>query len=206
MINIQSTSFISSSTKTDQLPEPNFPEYAFAGRSNVGKSSLINMLTNRKRLAKTSSFPGKTRLINHFLINNKWYLADLPGYGYAEISKKERKRIQKLIYDYLSSRENLLCLFVLIDSRLPIQKNDRNFLKYIGENQIPFCLIFTKTDKLSFKKCERNISLYQKTLLEDWEVIPTFFKSSSNSREGKIKILKYIETLNEQWKTKIGNS
>lgn len=206
MINIQSTSFISSSTKTDQLPEPNLPEYAFAGRSNVGKSSLINMLTNRKRLAKTSSFPGKTRLINHFLINNKWYLADLPGYGYADISKKERKIIKKLISDYLSSRENLLCLFVLIDSRLPIQKNDRNFFKYLGENQIPFCLIFTKTDKLSFQKCERNISLYQKTLLEDWEVIPTFFKSSSNSREGKIKILKYIETLNEQWKTQIGNS
>lgn len=164
------------------------------------------MLTNRKRLAKTSSFPGKTRLINHFLINNKWYLADLPGYGYADISKKERKIIKKLISDYLSSRENLLCLFVLIDSRLPIQKNDRNFFKYLGENQIPFCLIFTKTDKLSFQKCERNISLYQKTLLEDWEVIPTFFKSSYNSREGKIKIMKYIETLNEQWKTQIGNS
>lgn len=204
-MNIQSANFIGSSAKKSQFPISDLPEYAFIGRSNVGKSSLINVLTNRKQIAKTSSAPGKTRLINHFLINEQWYLADLPGYGYAKVSKKERENFQKLISDYIDYRENLVCLFVLIDSRLSAQRIDLDFLKDLGKKQIPFCIVFTKIDKLSAQNCKENIKLYNVTLLKYWQELPRYFKSSASSKEGRIEILTYIEQLNREWKSSLTN-
>lgn len=204
-MNIQSAHFVGSSAAKNQFPRSDLPEYAFTGRSNVGKSSLINMLTHCKRIAKTSSSPGKTRLVNHFLINQQWYLADLPGYGYAKASKKERNDFQKLIDDYINYRKNIVCLFVLIDSRLRAQKIDLDFLKKLGSNQIPFSIIFTKTDKLSEQNCDQNINLYCTTLLKEWESLPPYFKSSSKSKEGRTEILSYIKELNESCSSNLKN-
>ena len=180
----------------DKCPAPNKPEYAFIGRSNVGKSSLINMLTNRKSLAKISVKPGKTRLINHFLINEKWYLVDLPGYGYAKIGKLERKKWEKFVRKYILVRENLYCLFVLIDSRHEPQPSDLEFMEWLGMSQVPFAIIFTKTDKLKPGELEQNIKNYETKMLETWEGMPTYFTSSTSTGEGKEEILNYIQEIN----------
>lgn len=172
------------------------PEYAFVGRSNVGKSSLINMLLERKQIAKTSQTPGKTQLINHFLINGNWYLVDLPGYGFAKISKSKRSDFSKIIKDYSEYRKNLVCLFVLVDSRHKPQKNDLLFIEWLGEKQIPFSIVFTKTDKLAKLTREKNIEEYKKVLLTDWETLPGIFITSSETSLGREDILNYIEKLN----------
>ncbi|RXG31773.1 GTP-binding protein [Leeuwenhoekiella marinoflava DSM 3653] len=175
------------------------PEYAFIGRSNVGKSSLINMLTDRKNLAKTSGRPGKTQLINHFVINQSWYLVDLPGYGYARVSKKVKKEFQKFITQYFEEREQLVSAFVLIDCRHEPQPIDKEFMEYLGEKQIPFSIIFTKTDKLKPKALERNIENYKQELLAGaWLEMPNYFISSASNSTGKDEILNYIDQINEQ--------
>ena len=194
---ILSTQFIKSSTAFEDCPKTILHEYAFAGRSNVGKSSLINMLLGDKKIAKTSSTPGKTQLINHFLINEKWYLADLPGYGFAKVSKKDKHSWELMIKTYLQKRENLTGIFVLIDSRIPPQKNDMDFLRWIGQKNIPFIIIFTKIDKLTRAKLESNISFYKKSLLEEWEELPLIFLSSSEDKTGRDEILDFIETTNK---------
>ncbi|NPA66985.1 MAG: YihA family ribosome biogenesis GTP-binding protein [Chlorobi bacterium] len=194
---IKTAEFVVSNTDYKKCPKPDKPEYAFIGRSNVGKSSLINMLTGRKQLAKISGKPGKTKLINHFLINGSWYLVDLPGYGYAKVSKKERNIWKGFIKDYIMRRENLMNLFVLIDSRHKPQKNDTEFMRILGENAVPFVIIFTKTDKLSKKQLSENINLYKKELLKTWETIPEYFVSSSVTREGKDEILEFIDKTNK---------
>ncbi len=196
---IKDAKFIKSSYNYEDLPAPNLPEYAFIGRSNVGKSSLINMLVNRKGLAKTSSKPGKTRSINHFLINNSWYLVDLPGYGYAKVSKKDRDAWQKLIFNYLENRPNLISLFVLIDSRLEPQAKDLDFIRQIGRKGIPFAIVFTKTDKLSRNKVISNIAKFKKALLKDWEELPLMFLSSAVTGEGREQILEFIDDLNQDF-------
>jgi GTP-binding protein len=196
---IKEAKFVTSNTRADLCPQTDLPEYAFIGRSNVGKSSLINMLTNHSKLAKTSSFPGKTQLINHFLINNNWYLVDLPGYGWAKVSKDSREDWRKMINYYLKNRPNLACVFVLIDSRLPPQKPDLEFIEVLGNMGVPFVLIFTKTDKQSGTKTDSNIAVFKKTLLESWEELPTCFKSSSVSKDGRDEILKFIEDVNRRY-------
>jgi len=193
---IKEARFLISNTNLDKCPAPNKPEYAFIGRSNVGKSSLINMLTNRKSLAKISVKPGKTRLINHFLINEKWYLVDLPGYGYAKIGKLERKKWEKFVRKYILVRENLYCLFVLIDSRHEPQPSDLEFMEWLGMSQVPFAIIFTKTDKLKPGELEQNIKNYETKMLETWEGMPTYFTSSTSTGEGKEEILNYIQEIN----------
>jgi len=193
---IRSSKFLMSNTELGKCPIPNLPEYAFIGRSNVGKSSLINMLAERKSLAKTSGTPGKTRLINHFLMNENWYLVDLPGYGYAKISKKDRATWRILIHTYLKNRENLMCIFVLIDSRHKAQKIDLEFMEWLGKNSIPFAIIFTKIDKLNSGEFNKNKKAYQKELLKTWEFLPPMFESSSASGHGRENILKYIEEVN----------
>lgn len=195
---IKDAKFICSSTKVSQCPSPDKPEYAFIGRSNVGKSSLINMLTGQKVLAKVSSQPGKTKLINHFLINNEWYLVDLPGYGYARTSKKERSTFSTIIGDYIANRENLTLLFVLVDSRLEPQKIDLEFINKLGEYEVPFALVFTKTDKLNNRDWDINIDRYKKTLLEYWEELPPIFLTSSEKQSGKDEMLSYIGSINKQ--------
>jgi GTP-binding protein len=190
---IKSTSFVMSNSDVAKCPEPNMPEFAFIGRSNVGKSSLINMVTNQKSLAKTSSRPGKTQLINHFLINNNWYLVDLPGYGFAKVSKKIKEEFQAYIVDYVLKRENLYCLFVLVDSRHEPQKIDMEFINWLGEKEVPFALIFTKCDKLGKNKLAQNISAYKEELLKDWEELPPIFLSSAEDGTGKEDILSFIE-------------
>lgn len=195
-MNIVSAEFIQSNVSYDKCPEPNMPEYAFVGRSNVGKSSLINMLLERKQIAKTSQTPGKTQLINHFLINRNWYLVDLPGYGFAKISKSKRSDFSKIIKDYSEYRKNLVCLFVLVDSRHKPQKNDLLFIEWLGEKQIPFSIVFTKTDKLAKLTREKNIEEYKKVLLTDWETLPGIFITSSETSLGREDILNYIEKLN----------
>jgi len=195
-VNIVSAEFIQSNVSYDKCPEPNMPEYAFVGRSNVGKSSLINMLLERKQIAKTSQTPGKTQLINHFLINGNWYLVDLPGYGFAKISKSKRSDFSKIIKDYSEYRKNLVCLFVLVDSRHKPQKNDLLFIEWLGEKQIPFSIVFTKTDKLAKLTREKNIEEYKKVLLTDWETLPGIFITSSETSLGREDILNYIEKLN----------
>ncbi|HAN17692.1 MAG: YihA family ribosome biogenesis GTP-binding protein [Bacteroidetes bacterium GWC2_33_15] len=195
-MNIVSAEFIQSNVSYDKCPEPNMPEYAFVGRSNVGKSSLINMLLERKQIAKTSQTPGKTQLINHFLINGNWYLVDLPGYGFAKISKSKRSDFSKIIKDYSEYRKNLVCLFVLVDSRHKPQKNDLLFIEWLGEKQIPFSIVFTKTDKLAKLTREKNIEEYKKVLLTDWETLPGIFITSSETSLGREDILNYIEKLN----------
>lgn len=181
-----------SNTDIKKCPKSNKPEFAFIGRSNVGKSSLINMVTNHKKLAKTSSRPGKTQLINHFVIDDAWYLVDLPGYGYAKVSKGAKQRFQEYIVQYLVNRENLYCVFVLIDSRLEAQKIDIEFINWLGEKQIPFALIFTKTDKLGRNKVEQNIAKYKKELLKSWEEVPPYMVSSAVDGTGRDDIVEFI--------------
>ena len=193
---IKSADFVISNTDIDKCPKERIPEYAFIGRSNVGKSSLINMLTGRKSLAKTSGKPGKTQLINHFKINDNWFLVDLPGYGYAKVSKKNRSIFAKFIYKYLEKRENLICTFVLVDSRHEPQKIDMLFMEWLGQNQIPFVIIFTKMDKLSSSQLNKNITKYKTEMLKTWEDIPQTFRSSAESGLGKAEILKFIEHTN----------
>ncbi|MXO32838.1 ribosome biogenesis GTP-binding protein YihA/YsxC [Apibacter sp. B2912] len=196
-MNIYSAEFIKSSKLIEDCPEGNKPEYAFIGRSNVGKSSLINMLTNKKGLAKTSSTPGKTQLINHFLINDNWYLTDLPGYGYAKASKTNRAEFSKMIEKYVLSRKNLVNLFVLIDARhLPL-KIDIDFINWLGESGIPFSLIFTKLDKVTQKEFSFNFKKYSQELRKTWDDLPEMFKSSSEKKIGKEEILSFIEDTNK---------
>jgi GTP-binding protein len=192
--------FVKSSKALDQCPTPNKPEYAFIGRSNVGKSSLINMLANNKNLAKTSQTPGKTQLINHFVVDEKWFIVDLPGYGFAKVSKTDREAWEQMIYEYLSQRENLLCIFVLVDSRLEPQKNDLEFMLWLGETQLPFSIVFTKTDKLSASQLKNNVENYKEVLLEYFEVFPRFFITSSEKKVGSSEILSFIKELNQNFK------
>lgn len=188
---ITSADFAISSTNVDQCPKTHFPEFAFIGRSNVGKSSLINMLCGKK-IAHTSVKPGKTKLINHFLINQAWYVVDLPGYGYAKVSKTERVEFEKFISFYILERKNLVCLFVLIDARLPLQAIDAQFMQWLAEEEIPFCIIFTKTDKLSKSELQKNIAHFEKQMLLTWEYMPLYFLSSAEKRTGKEDILAYV--------------
>lgn len=192
---IKSALFEISNTKVEKCPAGNRSEFAFIGRSNVGKSSLINMLMQQKNLAKTSGKPGKTQLINHFLVNNSWYLVDLPGYGYAKVSKTQKEKFQGFITDYFLKREQLVCAFVLIDVRLEPQKIDLEFLEFLANFQVPFVMIFTKADKITLGKARQNISQYHKKMLENWESLPQYFISSSETRYGRDEILAYIETL-----------
>lgn len=193
---IKSAEFVISNTNVAKCPDGNKPEYAFIGRSNVGKSSLINMLTNKKGLALTSQTPGKTMLINHFLINDEWYLVDLPGYGYAQRGKEGREKLRKIIESYVLEREQLTNLFVLVDCRHEAQKIDLEFMEWLGENGIPFAIIFTKTDKISKGRLQENFHLYEAKLLEQWEELPPVFFSSSEKKEGRDEILDYIEQIN----------
>lgn len=192
---ISSAEFVKSSQELNQCPQPDMPEFAFIGRSNVGKSSLINMLVEKKDLAKTSSQPGKTQLINHFIINDEWYLVDLPGYGYAKTSMENRKRWRMMIENYLLKRENLLTVFVLIDSRIEPQKNDLEFINFLGENGIPIKLIFTKIDKQSAKKTQDSLELFKQTLSEYWEELPEIILTSSENKTGRGEVLETIENI-----------
>ncbi len=194
---IKEAIFLTSSTKTSQCPKPEKPEYAFIGRSNVGKSSLINFLTGRKKLAKISTTPGKTITINHFEINNEWYLVDLPGYGYAKRSKTDRKNWEKMIRDYILTRSNLMNVFLLIDSRHKPQKSDLEFMKWLAISEIPFVLTFTKTDKLNRNKLESNLSFYKNELKQSWEVLPPIIVTSAHSGIGSEILLNYIDNTNQ---------
>lgn len=196
---IKSAEFVCSNTQISKLPPPVRPEYAFIGRSNVGKSSLINMLTNKKGLAKTSQTPGKTQLINHFLINDHWYLVDLPGYGYARISKSKKEDWDKFIRNYLQKRESLQCVMVLIDSRLEPQKIDLEFCSKLGEWGLPFVLIFTKADKQSATKTSQNVALFRKALLETFEEMPDIFITSSENAQGRDEVLNFIDGVNRSF-------
>lgn len=195
---ITSAEFVISNTDVRKCPPTICPEYAFIGRSNVGKSSLINMLTGRKGLAMTSATPGKTLLINHFLINKSWYLVDLPGYGYAQRGKKVQEQIKRIIESYILHREQMTCLFLLIDSRLPPQAIDLAFIEWLGENWIPFAIVFTKADKVSNEKLGNNIKTYLNKLKEQWEELPPYFITSSEKRMGRKEILDYIESINKE--------
>ncbi|WP_447951535.1 ribosome biogenesis GTP-binding protein YihA/YsxC [Chryseobacterium koreense] len=193
---IKTAEFVKSSEKWQNCPEPNLPEYAFIGRSNVGKSSLINALMNRKDLAKTSQTPGKTQLINHFLVNNNWYLTDLPGYGYAKVSKSSRKDFEKLITNYILNRKNLVNLFILVDSRHSPQKIDLEFIEWCGENSIPFSIVFTKSDKLKPKESELKVEHYKAELLKTWEDLPETYLTSAEKKTGGEEILNFIAKTN----------
>lgn len=194
---IKGAEFVISNTNVSKCPEGNLPEYAFIGRSNVGKSSLINMLTQRNKLAMTSATPGKTLLINHFIINNEWYLVDLPGYGYAKRSKSQQEKLQEIISDYILKREVLTNLFVLIDSRLEPQVIDLEFIEWLGENNIPFGIIFTKADKLKGGLLKKNVQQFLNKLQEQWEELPPYFISSSEKGLGRNEILDYIDHINQ---------
>ena len=194
-MDIKSAEFIISNTDYLKCPNSRLPEYAFIGRSNVGKSSLINMLCNRKDLAMTSSKPGKTLLINHFLINKNWHLVDLPGYGYATTGKKMREQLQEIIENYILNREQLTCLFLLIDCRHEPQKIDLEFMEWLGENDVPFSIVFTKLDKLSHVKGVESIRVYKEKLSEQWEELPPIFITSSEKRTGRDELLGYIEEI-----------
>ena len=196
---IQSAKFVMSNTRLDKCPKPNKPEYAFIGRSNVGKSSLINMLTGRKSLAKISGKPGKTQLINHFIINEKWYLVDLPGYGYAKVGKEKRSSWMQFTIEYVTKSENLQCLFILIDARIDPQTIDLEFIDQMGQNQIPFNLIFTKTDKMSASQIQKNISKFREALAETWEELPDYFVSSARTGRGGDEILSFISKTNSDF-------
>lgn len=193
---IKEARFVVSNTDVKKCPPPNKPEYAFIGRSNVGKSSLINRLTNKKAMAKISGKPGKTRLINHYLINEEWYLVDLPGYGYAEVPKKERLKWEQFLKRYILQRENLYCLFVLVDSRHEPQKPDLEFMEWLGISQIPFTIIFTKTDKLKPDELKANLKKYEEKMFETWETMPGYYISSAETGDGTAEILDFIELLN----------
>ena len=193
---IKDAHFVSSNSKFDKLPKDNIPEYAFIGRSNVGKSSLINALVQRRGLAKTSATPGKTIAINHFMVNNGWYLVDLPGYGYAQRSKKAREEWRLMLSNYIRRRRNLICTFVLVDSRIEPQNSDIGFMEWLGENEVPFCIVFTKADKLGKAELERNVEAYKQRLMEEWEELPQIFITSSESKLGRDEILDYIEQQN----------
>jgi len=195
---IKTITFLQSEVDWRKAPPPSLPEYAFIGRSNVGKSSLINMLANNKSIAKISSKPGKTQTINHFLVNNAWYLVDLPGYGYAKISKTMREKWVKMIRDYLVLRENLQVIFVLIDARLEPQKKDLEFINSLGESQIPFVLIFTKSDKLSALRVSQNVEAFKRALLATWEELPPIFVSSAITGQGRAEILEFIAATNSE--------
>ena len=197
-MNIKSATFEISNTDVRKCPPGNKPEYAFIGRSNVGKSSLINMLTNKNGLAKTSSTPGKTMLINHFLINDAWYIVDLPGYGYAQRGKESREKLKHIIQSYILGRAQMTNLFVLVDSRHKPQKIDLEFMQWLGENEVPFSIVFTKMDKLGKEAGQRNVEAYKAQLLEQWEELPPLFITSSEDRRGRDELLNYIEEINRQ--------
>ncbi|WP_320815335.1 ribosome biogenesis GTP-binding protein YihA/YsxC [Flavobacterium sp.] len=195
---INTAEFVISNSEVSKCPNENLPEYAFIGRSNVGKSSLINMLTNHKSLAKTSGRPGKTQLINHFKINLNWYLVDLPGYGYARVSKKTKEVFQEFITDYFESRQQLVCAFVLIDIRLEAQKIDLEFITYLGETEVPFCIVFTKADKIGKVKAQQNVAAYTKKILaNNWAEMPQYFITSASEKTGREEILTYIDDINQ---------
>ncbi len=194
---VKSAQFIKSSSKLDECPPADRPEYAFIGRSNVGKSSLINLLTNHGKLAKVSSKPGKTKLINHFLIDDSWYLVDLPGYGWAKVSKSEQAKWKRMIDEYFSKRENLTNVFVLVDSRHEPQKNDLQFINQLGLSGIPISLVFTKVDKQSINKAQSNIAKYRKILKKDWVELPPCFATSTVTGLGKDELIKYIDNVNQ---------
>ena len=194
---IKSAEFVMSNSNVTNAPKDRIPEYAFIGRSNVGKSSLINMLMERKDLAKTSGKPGKTQLINHFKINDEWFLVDLPGYGYAQVSKKKRQIFQYFIENYFKEREQLVCTFVLIDSRHDPQKIDLDFMRFLGENQLPFCIVFTKADKLGSSSLNKQITSYKKKLLQHWESVPTSFITSASTGMGRKEFLSFIDGVNQ---------
>ena len=197
-MNIKSATFEISNTDVRKCPPGNKPEYAFIGRSNVGKSSLINMLTNKNGLAKTSSTPGKTLLINHFLINDAWYIVDLPGYGYAQRGKESREKLKHIIQSYILGRAQMTNLFVLVDSRHKPQKIALEFMQWLGENEVPFSIVFTKMDKLGKEAGQRNVEAYKAQLLEQWEELPPLFITSSEDRRGRDELLNYIEEINRQ--------
>ncbi|RLD34054.1 MAG: YihA family ribosome biogenesis GTP-binding protein [Bacteroidetes bacterium] len=194
---IKTSEYITSSAKVEQCPPADRPEYAFIGRSNVGKSSLINMLTGRKKLVKVSGTPGKTITINHFLINREWYLVDLPGYGYAKRSKTERQKWNRMIRGYILKRSNLLSVFLLVDTRHEPQKADMEFIDWLGLSKIPFALVFTKEDKLNKLQAEKSLARYKNWLLEEWEELPPLFVVSSRTGKGKDELLSYIEETNQ---------
>lgn len=194
---INSARFVISSPNAAKCPKGDFHEYAFIGRSNVGKSSLINMLTGQNSLAMTSSTPGKTMTINHFLVNDSWYIVDLPGYGYARRSKADRDRLEAMIKDYILNREQMTCLFVLVDGRHAPQRIDMEFMSWLGENEIPFAIVFTKLDKLTSGGAKKATAVYCEQLLEYWECLPPIFKTSSQDKRGRNELLDYIEELNK---------
>jgi len=197
---ITSARFVISNTEVSKCPKPVLPEYAFIGRSNVGKSSLINMLAGIRNLAHTSAKPGKTRLINHFLINDKWYLADLPGYGYAKASKEQKLLFERFITEYLLTRRNLLCVFVLVDVRLPLQQIDREFFEWCAAKEIPFVIVFTKADKLGKTELNKQLNNYQNELLKSWEGMPRYFVTSAEKRAGREELLAFIGETNRIFK------
>ena len=192
MMEIKQAEFVSSVADVSKCPKADKPEFAFIGRSNVGKSSLLNMLTNRKNLAKTSNKPGKTQTINHFIINETWYLVDLPGYGYAKVSREKREGFGKIIENYVLKRENLHCLFILLDARLEPQKIDLEFIQWTGEKEIPLCLVFTKADKLTKNLLNRNVFVYKTALLKMWQDLPPMIVTSSTAKTGKEELLSFI--------------
>ncbi len=194
---IKSAEFIKSASNWKDCPPGDLPEYAFLGRSNVGKSSLINMLTRYGKLAKTSATPGKTRLINHFLVNGSWYLADLPGYGFAKVPVAVKKKWEKVIQSYLLKRQNLLCSFILIDSRHEPLRNDIAFLEWFGTNQLPFCVVFTKADKLSESRLQKHLEIYKRTLSKQWDPLPPYILSSGKTGRGRDEILGMIADCNK---------
>ena len=196
---VKQAEFFVSNSDPAKCPKPDRPEYAFIGRSNVGKSSLINMLTSRTSLAKISGKPGKTQLINHFVIDNDWYLVDLPGYGYAQVSKTDREKFAALINGYLTGRPNLLCIFVLIDSRIEPQKLDLDFMENLADRGLPFVMVFTKTEKLGPTKLQANLESYRARLLETWEAVPQMFVTSAVTAVGREEILSFIRPLNEEY-------
>lgn len=200
METIKSAEFVMSNTRMEKCPAPTIPEFAFIGRSNVGKSSLINMLVAKKGMAKTSQSPGKTQLINHFLINKSWYLVDLPGYGFAKVSKETRAKWEKMINEYLLKRTNLITVFVLIDSRIPPQEIDLEFIDWLGTNQIPFSIAFTKLDKLKKMEVVNNIGTFKKALSETWAKLPEMFLTSAETKQGREEILSYIKILVDECK------
>ena len=196
-ITIKDVEFVMSNSDVKKCPKPDRPEYAFIGRSNVGKSSLINSLMQRKKLAKTSSTPGKTQLINHFSVNERWYLVDLPGYGFAKVSKAQKQKFERMISDYILGRENLVSVFVLVDSRHTPQQIDLEFMEWLGVSGIPFSIVFTKMDKLKRSEVDAKLSKYQNKMLETWEELPQMFETSAEKNLGREDLLHYIEVLNK---------